>query len=123
MIDMASSRTYRGVDIHHQVRQHVLLRVVRLFESNPIPFRDFREATPIHSQSIRPVIPHVPGVTLDVLELNRLTGSMTRFEDGEDVIDEFLVDYGFSPRGFPTFLAPVKRPFGQRCVEVLMVSI
>jgi len=91
MAKRAQSGTYRGVDTHHQVRHHDLFRVVTLFEANPVPLWHLRTTTPSDSQSICPIIPHITRVTLDILELNRLTGPLTILEEGEDIIDELLV--------------------------------
>ena len=55
-------------------------------------------------------------MTLDVLDLNRLTRSLTSFEEGEDIIDELLVDDLFAVSVPPTVLAPVESPNIQRCV-------
>lgn len=70
-------------------------------------------ATPCDSQSIRSVVPNVTRVTLNVLQLNRLSGSLTSFEQGEDVVDEFFVGDWIPPRILPTVFAPVERPLGQ----------
>lgn len=115
--------THRGIDIHHQVHHQILLRVVGLFESDPIPFRFLREATPSNSQSICPIVPHIPRVTLDILDANRLTRSLTSFEEGEEIINEFFVDDGFASGSPPTVLAPIERPFRQCCVCGFVVRI
>ena len=69
-------------------------------------------ATPCDSQSIRSVVPNVTRVTLNVLQLNRLSGSLTSFEQGEDVVDEFFVGDWIPPSILPTVFAPVERPLG-----------
>jgi len=90
LIKGTQSGTHRW--IHHRGYHRLFLRIVELLEPGPIPFRFLREVAPGDSQGIRAVIPRIPRVTFDVLDLNRLTRSLTSFEEGEGVLDQIFVE-------------------------------
>lgn len=58
-------------------------------------------------------------MTPNVLQRNRLTGSLASFEEGEEIFDKFFVGDGFACGIPPTVLAPTGTPLRQRCVDCI----
>ena len=111
-------RTYVEIDAIRQVHDRVSIYAVSLFEPDPVPLWSLRQITPSCRQSVRTVITRIPRVALDVLEVDPLTGSVSSFEEGEDVIDEFLVEDRCAVGFPPAVPAPCEEPFRQCCVGV-----